>query len=140
MADIYAPDYNAKPLYMAEAGNAWAENYSIAKAAAQNDKLYLGVIPAGVQVDFARLIFEDGGTGVTLDVGYEPMDGSTPAAVGDYFIDGQDVATAAGSAFSAALPITFEKPVKLVATVLGAALTNTPRFDVILKGKVVGVK
>jgi len=139
MADIYAPDYNQKPLHMAEMGNAWAENYSIAKAAAQNDKLYLGIIPAGVQVDLARLIFEDAGTGVTLDLGYEPVD-SSPSAVGDYWIDGQDVATAAGSAFSSALPITFEKPVKLVATVLGAALTNTPRFDVILKGKVVGIK
>lgn len=139
MADKYAADFNQKPLYMAEAGNAWGEDYTIAVAANQNDKLYLGIIPAGVRVDQVRFIWEDGGAGNTMDVGYEPVD-STPSAVGDYWIDGQDIATAAGNAFSSALPITFEKPVKLVATVLGANLTNTPRFTVIVKGTCVGIK
>lgn len=139
MADIYAPDYNNKPLHMAEMGNAWAENYSIAKAANNGDKLYLGIVPGGVEVDLARLIWEDAGTGVTLSLGYEPVD-DAPTAAATYWFSTQDVATAAGAGFSSALPVRFEKPVKLVATVGGANLTNTPRFSVNLKGICVGIK
>lgn len=138
MADIFSASFGQKNLHMAEFGNGWAENYSGPVTAASGDKFYFGVIPAGVEVDYVRLVNEATAVSVTLSLGYEPIDGS-PAANTTAFFTTQAVATAS-SAFSSAAPIRFEKPVRLVGTVGGAAITGGKIFTVSVKGKDVGVK
>lgn len=140
MADKYALDYGKKPLYMAEAGNAWAENYTIAQAANNGDKLYLGIIPAGVEVDFVRMIYAATGTTSTVSLGYEPLEGSDPAAAGTAWASGVATGGGAGTSISAATPIRFDKPVKLVATVGAANFSGSPRIDVNVKGICIGIK
>lgn len=139
MADIYAPDYNSKPLHMAEGGNGWAENYSIAKGASNGDKLYLGIIPAGVDIDFARVIYAATGTTSTVSLGFEPVD-TAPTANATYWASALATGASGGSSISVAVPVRFERPVKLVATVGAANFAGTPRIDVNLKGIVVGTK
>lgn len=66
--------------------------------AAQNDTVVLGNFDWTTRFDALSVIeFTDFGTGITLDVGVEvgPTDG---AADPDCLVDGQDIATAAGSA------------------------------------------
>ena len=46
--DRYSSDYNSKPLHTQAFGNAWVEIYGYRGAGAAADKVYLGVIPAGV--------------------------------------------------------------------------------------------
>ncbi len=58
--------------------------------AAQNDFVVLGQLPVGARVVGGRIDFTDFGSGITIDVGPE----SNP----DLFLDGADVATAAGQA------------------------------------------
>ena len=97
-----------------------------AVAAAANDKIYLGKLPQGATILDLLLDFDDLGTGVTLDVGYEKVNaGDTLTADLDFWIDGQDVATAAGAARSTARVVTFAVDVWVVATVLGAAATGS---------------
>ncbi|MGE8688621.1 MAG: hypothetical protein ACN6PJ_15875 [Achromobacter sp.] len=137
--DRYSPDYNSKPLHTQAFGNAWVETYGYQAAAAIGDKIYLGVIPAGVVVTAVRLITDAAGAGVTLDLGFEPYDASDgPLADLDAWLAGADVA-AAGIVESEAHPITFKRPVKLIATVAGAAFTGTPRLTALINGQMVGV-
>lgn len=138
MADFYAPDYNAKPLHMNEAGNAWAENYSITAKPEDGDKLYFGIIPAGVEVDLVRATNGAAGTNATLDLGFEPVH-DAPDADTDHWFAAADVATA-GSAFSTVKPIRFERPVRLVGVAGGANYTNSIRIDVNVKGIAIGAK
>lgn len=137
--DRYSPDYNGKPLHTQAFGNAWVETYEYRGAGAINDKVYLGVIPAGVVVTALRLITDAGGAGVTVDVGFEPYDASAgPLADLDAWLAGGDIA-AAGIVDSKAHPIAFKQPVKLVATIKGAAFTGTPKITAVVNGQMVGV-
>lgn len=135
MASLFAPDYGQKLLHMAAMGNAWSEDYSYTGAAAQGDKVYLGIIPAGVRVHGVRVLNSAGGAGATVTVGFEPTEG-TPAADADYWLNAAAVATA-GSKDSASAPITFDRPVKLVATIGGADFA-AGSLVAIVTGKVVG--
>jgi len=135
MASRFASDYGLKLLHMAAMGNAWAEDYKYTGSAAQNDKVYLGLIPAGVRVYPPTVLHTAGGASTTLTLGFEPTDG-TPAADTNYWLDAADVATA-GAATSTAEPITFDRPVKLVATIGGGAFASGS-ISVIVPGKVVG--
>lgn len=141
MANVYAPDYGIKPLSV-QGNKAFAENYSVAKAAASGDKVYLGVIPAGVEVDTMDLVHDDCGTGVTGKLGYEPVNSDDgPTAVSDYWIAaGQDLATAAARVASKSHPIRFDFPVAIILTVAGDAFTGTPKLTAVAKGKALGVK
>lgn len=122
--DKYASDYGQKPLHMSAHGNAWTEDYQFTGTAADGDKIYLGVIPAGVRVTGIRLIHGAAGEDAAADLGFEPLEDGTPEAATDYFLAGEDVA-AAGVAESAALPITFNRPVKLVLTADGDFASGT---------------
>ena len=107
----------------------------------QNDVLQVCKLPAGARVDELRVIFDDCGTGVTLDIGYAPVNASDgPAAVDDYWASGVDVSTAAGSVLSDAHPITFDYDVYVTATVLGANFTGSPKITVVAKGVATGTK
>jgi len=137
--DRYSPDYNSKALHTQAFGNAWVETYGYRGAAAVGDKLYLGVIPAGVVVTAPRLITDAAGAGVKIDLGFEPYDAADgPLADLDAWLAGADIA-AAGIVDSKAHPIAFKRAVKLVATISGAAFTGTPQLTVIVNGQMVGV-
>ncbi|WP_313619550.1 MULTISPECIES: hypothetical protein [unclassified Achromobacter] len=137
--DRYSPDYNAKPLHTQAFGNAWVETYGYRNAAAVGDKVYLGVIPAGVVVTALRLVADAAGAGVKVDLGFEPYDASDgPLADPDAWLAGADIATA-GNVDSKAHPILFKRPVKLVATISGAAVTGTPQLTAVVNGQMVGV-
>lgn len=137
MADVLGQQYNNVPAYNG-LGNAFCKSYKATKAANSADKLYLGIIPAGVRVDEFNLIHDDTGTSVTCKVGYEPLD-TLPAADDDYwFAAATDIAAAAANKQSIAHPIVFETPVKIVLTVAGANFTGTPSITAVVKGEMVG--
>ena len=137
--DRYSPDYNAKPLHTQAFGNAWVETYGYRNTAEVGDKIYLGLIPAGVVVTGVRLIAAAAGAGVKVDLGFEPhvvSDG--PIAVPAAWLNAGDIADA-GCVDSHAHPIAFKRTVKLIATVKGASFTGTPQLTVVVNGQMVGV-
>ncbi|WP_287814520.1 hypothetical protein [Achromobacter sp.] len=137
--DRYSPDYNSKPLHTQAFGNAWVEAYGYRGATGATDKIYLGVIPAGVVVTGVRLITDATAAGVKVDLGFEPYDASDgPLADPDAWLAGADIA-AAGIVDSKAHPIVFKRAVKLVATISGAAITGTPQLTAVVDGQMVGV-
>ena len=136
--DRYSSDYNSKPLHTQAFGNAWVEAYGYRGAGGAADKVYLGVIPAGVLVTAVRLVVDPAGAGVKADLGYEPYEGDSPLAKPDAWLAAADIA-AAGNVDSKAHPIMFKRPVKLVATISGAAFTGTPQLTAVVQGQMVGV-
>jgi len=136
MANIYAPDYNQKPLHMSEYGNAWAEDYSITAQPTKNDVMLLGIIPAGVRVQTVILKNGAAGSSATVSLGFLPFEGDTPTADDDYWITSGDVENA-GSIQSVAPAITFDRPVKLVMTATGANWA-AKSHEVVVTGMVVG--
>ncbi|MBN9403378.1 MAG: hypothetical protein J0I30_11290 [Burkholderiales bacterium] len=137
MGNLYAPDYNQKPLHMAAAGNAWSEDYSATAAPKNGDKLYLGVIPAGVRVYEVRLKHGAAGASTTAKLGFEPFDGDDPPADDDFWLAASTSMAAAGVERSSASAITFDRPVKLVLTA-GGADHASGSYEVVVVGKTVG--
>jgi hypothetical protein len=134
---VYADDFNMKPLHMSAYGNAWVDDYSIANKAGAGDKLYLGIIPAGVRVNGIRLI-NTAATAGSVKIGFEPVDADGPTADDDAFFADTDLSDA-GANDSTFVPVTFESPVKIVAT-CGTAFTASATLTAIVKGKCVGIK
>lgn len=139
MADIYTPSFTATP-FAAEKGNAWTADFEADLAANSTDVIYVGVVPAGVRVTGVRIIAEDTGTSVTLDVGYEPAEGALPVASLNYWWNDLDTSAAAVNAMSAAYPIQFDRPVKIRILVNAANFTGTPRIALIFSGEMIGAK
>lgn len=130
MADVNKDAIRREITHSGTYGNKTGRSYSYeASAVAANDKIYLGKIPAGSEICFSRLVFDDLGTGATLDVGWEYIDG-TAGGGADVLFDGVDVSTAAGSSDYAGFTQTLERDAYLYATPLGAAITGT--LEVIL--------
>jgi hypothetical protein len=141
MADIFTPGYTSPNSFSAEMGNAFIMTMEAATAANSTDKIYMGILPAGVRIDFVRGNFADTGTGNTLSVGYEPMDGTTPSAALTYWWSALDTATAAvPAAISGAAPVRFDKPVKVVITVNTQNLTGTPSLRLTFMGDMIGAR
>jgi hypothetical protein len=148
MAIINADDLFTKIVDGAyDKGNAFVEQYRIAKAANATDVLRVGYIPAGVCVTMFFGTFADTGTGNTLDVGYEyalTAAEKTLYGVSDapaYWWDNLDTATGnVASTRSAGAYICFDHPVYITVLVNSANFTGTPAitFDVI--GKATGPK
>lgn len=142
MANAQAADLWNKIHHVKEDGNCWTEDYGPVNAngVLQNEKAYLGIIPAGTRVQDVRIITSATlNAGTSINVGYEPVDGSSPAANNTYWQSGL-ASTAALNAISAGLPITFERDVKLTVQVLGAAVSGSPTIAAVVSGKMVGVK
>lgn len=138
--NIFAPDYGTKLLHMAEGGNALAEDYTVQGKPGAGDKLYFGIIQAGVRVHAVQILSGAAGAGASVKVGFEPADNEDPrVADDDYFIQAGASLATAGAVSSASLPITFDYPVKLVATVGATAFANDTKLVAIVTGKVVGV-
>ena len=140
MATLYSPDANNKLLHTGDHGNAVIYTYEYDAAASSADVLRLGKIPAGTRVTSVRLIGEDTGTSVTLDVGYAPADGTAPTAAPSYWWNDLDTSTAAVDVTSGSLPIRFERDVWLEALVNSANFTGTPKLTFIVTGINEGVK
>lgn len=138
MANKHASDFNLKALHMSAYGNAWADDYSITATLAQGDKAYIGVLPAGLTVYSVRLQHHAAGADTTIKLGFEPMEGDDPTADDDYWLPAATAVATAGEKASTAAPITFQKPVKLVATAGGANFA-AGTLRVIVTGKCVGV-
>jgi len=122
MATLYAADYGNKTSHMSAYGNGWCDDFQYTGSAKKDDKVYLGIVPAGVRVTGVRLLHHAAGTGVTADLGFEPADGDSPPASLTGFMNGTNIA-ASGVKDTWARPVTFNAPVKLVLTVRGADMT-----------------
>lgn len=87
---------------------------------AANDVIQMVKVAPGVTVLDVKIVFDDLGTGVTVDVG----DGTDV----DYYIDGADVSTAGGVKRADAVtsfPKTYTSEDTIDITILGAAATGT---------------
>ncbi|MDS1141719.1 hypothetical protein RE432_14855 [Pusillimonas sp. SM2304] len=138
MANIHAPDFNNKPLHMSAYGNAWADDYAVTAAPAIADKVYFGIIPAGVRIYSVVLKHHAAGADATAKLGFEPMEDDTPAADDSYWLPGSTATATAGVKTSTAAPITFDRPVKLVLTAAGANYASGT-LSVVVNGKVIGI-
>lgn len=135
MATINAPSLQ-DVVYSGDCPLAAAHGYITLAAAASGDKVRLNKVYAGTKVVDLKMVFADLGTGTTVKVGFEYVNGesgSNDAA----FLPATDVATAAGSARSAAAPVTLAYDAYIIATIGGAAATG--QLDVVttyeFKGK-----
>lgn len=140
MANIFAANAINAIRHACEYGNTVTHEYTYTGAGPQNDKIYFGQIPAGTRVTNVRLIADDCGTSVTLDLGYSPVDGSSPTEDLTAWFSNRDVATAAVDAVSGTRPVTLDRDVWLVGTIEGAAFTGTPTITVIVQGVSLGIK
>lgn len=125
-----------------QGGNAAIWSHSFQKAGVGiGDVLRIQKLPAGARVDDMKLVFDDCGTGMTVKMGYAPVNTTDgPAAVDDYWATGLDVATAAGVHRSLAHPITFDYDVYVTVTVATAAFTGSPKLTSVATGEATGTK
>jgi len=135
MATINAPSLQ-DIVYSGECPLAQAHGY-IALAAAQiGDKIRLNKVYQGTKIVDLKMVFADLGTGTTLKVGYEYVNGES-GGNDAAFLAATDVATAAGSARSGSAPVTMAYDAYIIATVGGGAATG--QLDVVtvyeFKGK-----
>lgn len=135
----YAQDYNNKALHAGGYGNGWAEDYTATVKPIAGEKIYIGVLPAGVRIHSLTLAFAAAGSAGALTLGIEPLDGDLPAANAIAFLPSTDV-SAAGRAVAIFDPFTLQRPVAIVATAGAANFVNTPKLTVVVNGKWVGVK
>jgi hypothetical protein len=136
--NVFAQDYNRKPQVGGPFGNAFHRAYKAAGAPANGEKFYLGVIPAGTEVSGFSTVYDDFGTAITFDYGFEPVDPVVgPAANATYWFNALDVATAAGRAQSVAKPVRFNTAVKLVVTVHGT-ISGSPEVYSVVSGESLG--
>lgn len=140
MANVFAADATNKLLHTGEYGNAVTYVYEADVAANSGDVIYLGKIPAGTRVTDVRWTAEDTGSTSTIDLGYLPADGATPAAAQSYWFNDYDTSGAATDTRSASRPIRFERDVWLTVLVNSANFTGTPLINVTVYGVNEGVK
>lgn len=88
-----------------------------ASAVAIDDIIQMFKVPAGCTVLGLRVIFDDLGTDVTLDIG----DGADT----DRYFNNLDVATAAGNGTYSGLPVTYADEDTIDIVVAGGAATGT---------------
>lgn len=137
MADIFADDFGKKAVPSGQRPNAYNDSYTFAKAAAAGDKIYFGILPAGTEINRVSLV-HDADADATLSLGFEPADGTLPAANLTAWFSAQALA-AAGRKESVAQPIVLQKDVKLVGSLaVGGILVGT-KLTVVLDGKSLGV-
>lgn len=138
MANQFATDYNKKPLSGGHAPMGYNESYTVlANGLGVADKVYFGIIPAGVEINDVALI-HGADADATLSLGYEPANPGEIAAANTYWLNAQALATA-GRKSSQAFPVTFKFDVVLVGTVGGGAITNGTQLTVVTDGKGIGV-
>lgn len=96
--------------------------YTYTGGAAANDVLNVVKLPKGTVVSDIQVFTNSANAGLTLDVGFAPLDGSTADA--DAYIEGGDVAAAARvRANTATAPGRLAGDSHLTVTFLGAAMS-----------------
>jgi hypothetical protein len=136
MADIFADDYGKKPQQSSARSSGYNESFAVAKAMAAADKMYFGIIPAGVEINGVSLVHDADADG-TFSLGFEPVDTTPVAALTQWF--SAQALSAAGRKESVSQPVVFNKPVKLVGTLVAGAITSAIKLTVVLAGKHNGV-
>lgn len=136
MANFFAPDYNKKPLSSGSKPQGYNESYRFTLAAnlAIGDVIYLGKIPAGVEINTVGLV-HSADADSSLAIGYIPEGG---AAVTDGFMTATALATA-GRKHGDKHPVVLNVQADLIATVSGGVLNAGTVLSVITQGKGVGV-
>jgi len=99
-----------------------------ASSVVENSVINLCKIPAYSTIKGVRMIFDDCGTSVTMDVGYSNSGASSLT----YFHADLDVATAAGQAQSASHPLSVTLETTITAKVMDGAFTGTPKITAIV--------
>ena len=146
MAEFLAADLHSKLLHVGPFGNGWSSDGKVTPTAlAAPDTLKPLRIPGGIRVDQLMVNCDDLDSGgsplVTLDVGYTPVDGSSPTENTTYFVTAMTEAKAGGILNCRFDPITFQKSVDILINVNAAADTfQAGDIVVIAKGQNVGVK
>jgi len=138
MATQYASDFNKKPLSSGNKPQGYNESYAvIANVLVVTDKVYFGIIPAGMEINDVALI-HGADADATLSLGYEPVNAGEIAAVPNYWFNAQALATP-GRKQSQSFPIRFNVDVMLVGTVGGGAIANGTQLTVVTDGKGIGI-
>ena len=122
-----------------------AENASSTAALAIADKVVLGTLDAGFQLNDSHIVVSTGMTAsVTGSLGFEYVDGVDSTEVPQdaaYFGTGLNLATAARlrNATTKAI-VKLPKPANLVLTIAGANNVKVSKIDVVVVGELVGPK
>ena len=122
MATINAPSLQDTQ-YSGDCPLANAHGYVTLASAQIGDKVRLNKLYAGTKIFSAAVVAADMGTGVTLDLGFEYVNGE---AGGDdaAFMAATDVASAASSTQTAKKPVTLPYDAYIIATIAGGAATG----------------
>jgi len=135
MATINAPSLQ-DTVYSGDCPLAAAHGYINLAGAASGDKIRLNKLFAGTKIYDARMIAADLGTGTTLSLGFEYVNGEAGGSA-TALLGATDVASAATSTQTAVAPFTLQYDAYLIATVGGA--TATGQLDTVVtyefKGK-----
>lgn len=127
MSIINAPSL-ADTVYSGEAPLAIAHGYVTCAATPIGHKIRFNKLYAGSKVVDLKMVFADLGTGTTLAVGFEYVDGQAGGSA-TAFLPATDVATAAGVARSGSAPVDLLHDAFIIATVAGG--TATGRVDIV---------
>ena len=133
-------------MYSLETNSAGAVvNSNVATGIAAADVVRMGILPAGMRLDDAKVLVSTGMTAtVTGDLGFAYVDGVDVTAVpqdDDYFGTGITVAVAGRFAASnnTVRPVTLPKDAYLILTTATAANAKVSQIDVLVSATAVGV-
>ncbi len=136
MATINAPSLQDTQ-YSGDCPLASAHGYITLASAASGDKVRLNKLYAGTKIIDARMIADDLGTGTTMSLGFEYVNGESGGSA-TALLGATDVASAASSTRTAVAPFTLAYDAYIVATVGAAAATG--KLDTIVTYEFKGVK
>lgn len=136
MSTINAPSLQ-DTLYSGDCPLAAAHGYITLAAAASGDKIRLNRLFAGTKITDARMIADDLGTGTTMALGFEYVNGELGGSA-TAILGATDVASAASSTRTAIAPITLAYDAYIIATVGGAAATG--KLDTVIEYEFKGSK
>lgn len=122
MATLNAPSLQ-DTVYSGDCPLAAAHGYITLASASSGDKIRLNKVYAGTKVYDVKMVFGDLGTGTTMSVGFEYINGESGGSA-TAFLPATDVATAAGSARSAAAPVVLAYDAYITATIGGGSATG----------------
>ncbi len=122
MATINAPSL-MDTQYSGDCPLANAHGYITLAAAASGDKVRLTKLYAGTKIYDTRITYGDLGTGTTVSLGFEYVNGESGGSA-TALLAATDAATAAGSASGVHAPITLAYDAYIIATIGGAAATG----------------
>lgn len=122
MATINAPSL-LDTVYSGDCPLAVAHGYATLAAAQIGDKVRLNKVYAGTKIFSASVVAEDLGTSVTIDLGFEYVNGESGGVANAFFND-LDVATAASATDKAIKPVVLAYDAYIIATIAGGAATG----------------